>query len=428
MNASRLSKLRVHQFSNALRHLYLHRPVCFAPRYRVMSTNTSVVDPALLLASQPIEEELLPGYVADNYYPVQIGQVFDAQYKILCKLGQGTGSQKVCGIDGGYRALKVCTIEKNGHLIQQSRNEMAVLDYLKSSPVQKHPGKTFVRGILDSFEIPGPKGLHMCLVYNPLGMTFTELRNRMPEGRFEPRMLQGALQILLISLDYLHKNSVVHTDISPNNLLCGANDMAPFEQLEKSEQAQASIRKVLGDRTIYLSRQTPKTDGDPILADLGSARFGKEQYQGDIMPLVYRAPEVILGMECSSKVDIWSVGVMVCDLLEGKRLFLTKNDGANDDEQHLAEMVAFIGPPPVEFLQRSERCARYFDESGNWRGSIPVPTTTLEERVTQVDGQDKELMLGFVRHALRWLPEEWPPADELVYDDWLMQRYSELDA
>ncbi|KAM3440382.1 hypothetical protein NHJ13734_003321 [Beauveria thailandica] len=318
-----------------------------------MSTNTSVVDPVLLPASQPIEEELLPGYVADNYYPVQIGQVFDAQYKILCK--------------------------------------------------------AFVRGILDSFEIPGPKGLHTCLVYNPLGMTFTELRNRMPEGRFEPRMLQGALQILLISLDYLHKNSVVHTDISPNNLLCGANDMAPFERLEKSEQAQASTRKVLGDRTIYLSRQTPKTDGDPILADLGSARFGKEQYQGDIMPLVYRAPEV------------W-------DLLEGKRLFLTKNDGANDDEQHLAEIVAFIGPPPVEFLQRSERCARYFDESGNWRGSIPVPTTTLEERVTQVDGQDKELMLGFVRHALRWLPEERPPADELVYDDWLMQRYSELDA
>ncbi|OAA51088.1 protein kinase-like protein [Beauveria brongniartii RCEF 3172] len=62
------------------------------------------------------------------------------------------------------------------------------------------------------------------------------------------------------------------------------------------------------------------------------------------MPLVYRDPEVILGMEWSSNVDIWSVGVLVWDLLEGKRLLLTKNDGTNDDEQHLAEMVAFIGP------------------------------------------------------------------------------------
>ncbi|KAF1733963.1 Dual specificity tyrosine-phosphorylation-regulated kinase 3 [Beauveria bassiana] len=193
--------------------------------------------------------------------------------------------------------------------------------------------------------------------------------------------------------------------------------MAPFQQLEMSEQAQASTRKVLGDRTIYLSRQTPKTDGDSVLADLGSARFGQEQYEGDVMPLVYRAPEVILGMRWSSKVDIWSVGVMVWDLLEGKRLFLNKKDGVNDDEQHLTEMVALIGPPPLEFLRRSK-----------WLGSVAVPTTSLEERVTQLEGQDKALLLGFVRRALRWLPEERPPADEIVYDGWLMQRYSELDA
>lgn len=45
-----------------------------------MSTNTSLGPSVLLPASQPIEEELLPGYVADNYYPVQIGQVFNTQY------------------------------------------------------------------------------------------------------------------------------------------------------------------------------------------------------------------------------------------------------------------------------------------------------------------------------------------------------------
>ena len=29
------------------------------------------------------------------------------------------------------------------------------------------------------------------------------------------------------------------------------------------------------------------------------------------MPAIYRAPEVILGMNWDSKVDIWGVGVMV---------------------------------------------------------------------------------------------------------------------
>lgn len=103
----------------------------------------------------------------------------------------------------------------------------------------------------------------------------------------------------------------VYIDISPNNILCGVKNLSPFEELEEAERAQPVARKVLSDRVIYLSRQTPMTQGEPVLSDLGSARFGQEEYQGDIMPLVYRAPEVILDMKWSSKVDIWSMGVIV---------------------------------------------------------------------------------------------------------------------
>jgi len=35
-----------------------------------------------------------------------------------------------------------------------------------------------------------------------------------------------------------------------------------------------------------------------------------------------------------------------------------------DDEQHLAEMVSLLGPPPPEFLKRSERCQQYWDNQG----------------------------------------------------------------
>lgn len=60
-----------------------------------------------------------------------------------------------------------------------------------------------------------------------------------------------------------------------------------------------------------MSRPVPLTNGQVTLSDFGSARFGQESFTGDIMPGVYRAPEVILGMKWSSKVDLWSVGVMV---------------------------------------------------------------------------------------------------------------------
>lgn len=40
----------------------------------------------------PIEEELLPGYKADDYYPVTTDQTLDSRYRIICKLGRGVGS------------------------------------------------------------------------------------------------------------------------------------------------------------------------------------------------------------------------------------------------------------------------------------------------------------------------------------------------
>ena len=102
------------------------------------------------------------------------------------------------------------------------------------------------------------------------------------------------------------------------------NELAVQEYLKSSpvqkHPGKASVRTISASRSIYLSRQMPMTNGKPVLADLGSARFGHSEYQGDIMPLVYRAPEVILGMKWSSKVDVWSVGVMVSRFYSAREL------------------------------------------------------------------------------------------------------------
>jgi serine/threonine protein kinase len=48
----------------------------------------------------------------------------------------------------------------------------------------------------------------------------------------------------------------------------------------------------------------------PLLSDFGEARLG-DVHDGLIQPDIYRAPEVILGMSWTSKVDIWNVGALV---------------------------------------------------------------------------------------------------------------------
>ena len=82
-------------------------------------------------------------------------------------------------------------------------------------------------------------------------------------------------------------------------------------QIEKAELDRLIARKILIDRTIYKSRSMPLSTGPPVLCDLGEARIGTQKHEGDIMPGIYRAPEVILGMDWDSKVDIWAIGVMV---------------------------------------------------------------------------------------------------------------------
>jgi serine/threonine-protein kinase SRPK3 len=101
-------------------------------------------------------------------------------------------------------------------------------------------------------------------------------------------------------------------DISPNNVLQSIQDDSILSQIEQGEIERPIAWKILSDRTIYNSRPMSFSTGPPVLCDLGEARVGNQKHRGDIMPGIYRAPEVVLGMDWDTKVDIWAVGVMVC--------------------------------------------------------------------------------------------------------------------
>ncbi|KAE8349272.1 kinase-like domain-containing protein [Aspergillus coremiiformis] len=365
---------------------------------------------------EKIEEEQLPFYDPQDFYPVYLGEVLASRYQVVSKLGYGTSSTAwLCrDLQGhGFFTLKVCI---RG---QRPENEIAVSKHLENS--NTHAGKHLVRLVLDSFEITGPCGKYLCLLYQPHGMSFTEFRNLLPDNKFPKDLTQRSIQLLLISLAFMHDNHVVHTDISSNNILQGIVDSTILSQIEEDEIQRPIARKVLDDRQIYYSRPMPVCASLPVLSDLGEARIGKHKHRGDIMPGIYRAPEVILGMDWDWKVDIWSIGTMVWDLVQDSHLFFAKKNGLLDDEQHLAEMVSLMGPPPPEFLRRSEKCRQFWDEQGNWRGSIPIPEQSLEIRERQFSGADRELFLKFLRKIFRWLPDERPTAEELAYDDFLMQ-------
>ena len=89
------------------------------------------------------------------------------------------------------------------------------------------------------------------------------------------------------------------------------DDRSVLQSFEEREAAKPVPRKLLEDRTIYLSRPLRLVGALPLICDLGEARLGDREHSDEIMPDPYRAPEVILGMKWSYPVDIWSMGLTV---------------------------------------------------------------------------------------------------------------------
>lgn len=66
--------------------------------------------------------------------------------------------------------------------------------------------------LLDSFEISGLHGKHICLVHPPLGMSLHDLKMRARGKVFNKYVLRTSLRQLLAALDFLHKEAhIIHT-------------------------------------------------------------------------------------------------------------------------------------------------------------------------------------------------------------------------
>jgi len=286
------------------------------------------VDHQFLDPSVLVEEETVRGYKAEHYYPVRIGEVFQDRYRVIGKLGYGTASTVwLCKDLSGqheYIALKVYINRSKVH------RELPIYKHINSLNSQ-HDGRDYVRKLIDSFELSGPDGEHTCLVHEALGMNMEELRDLVPRGAMNGYLVRQFLRPVLRGMRFLHEDAhVIHTgqprlrtrccalltveraDIQPKNILLGVLDTSAFTRYEEDEHKYPMPRKELPSRTVYTSKPMLFTKGAPSLADLSEARFENPENVDFVMPDLYRAPEVVLGMPWSYPIDTWGFAMTVC--------------------------------------------------------------------------------------------------------------------
>jgi serine/threonine protein kinase len=90
-------------------------------------------------------------------------------------------------------------------------------------------------------------------------------------------------------------------------------DTTTLHNVVEEEKQHPSAIKMDATRTIYTSTdiELPGEPEKPIICDFGDAEFGEGSFKGEVMPDLYRAPEIVLGIAWNEKIDIWSFGLMV---------------------------------------------------------------------------------------------------------------------
>ncbi|KAH7316688.1 putative serine/threonine-protein kinase [Stachybotrys elegans] len=431
------------------------------------STSQQAKAPEILPPDVPIDEERIPNFNPENFYPANPGDVLEGKYELLTKLGWGTASTVWLARDSSwsrwsktrkYVAIKICTSNVEESDITHELDITIHLSKVKS----QHRARGILGTAIGSFGLESPNGsTHLALVFEPLREPLWLFRKRiMGENRttrpFLP-IFKTYIQILLEGLDFLHSEGhVVHTDLKLDNIMVVFEGQSVIEEFIQAQSQHPMAQKKIGNYTLYRCHNNfGDIDGKealkkmyPKITDFGLAqRVDKPgPHIHPIQPDTYHAPEVLLGTGWSSSVDIWNFGLMVWELLAGHGLFQRGDPRQYSPVGHLAEMIALMGPIPPKLIQREKEMRRwkwspevpnnqgilcnnandfyggpFLTEEGKFvrNDLVPYARSLQKEMPECISEEESELFLQFMRRMLHWLPEERATAKELKDDPWL---------
>lgn len=247
-------------------------------------------------------------------------------YRFLELLGKGVFGcvyEAVEVYTGQQCAIKVSSDARQS--IDSSYREINIFRWINR---EKGCPSQYSARYIDSFEI----GKHQFIVIEKLNSSVLQIIEANRYYGLPLPQIQKVLQHLSVFLRFMHNNKVIHADLKPENIMLG------FDNCYK-------------------------------VIDFGGALISDEYERAIsyIQSRFYRAPEVILNLALTPKIDIWSLGCIICELAVGLPIL------AGDNELAMLQLMQIrVGDIPKWMKNSSSVYSNFFDASGNLVQTQPV--------------------------------------------------------
>ncbi|XP_039272290.2 homeodomain-interacting protein kinase 2-like isoform X1 [Styela clava] len=238
------------------------------------------------------------------------------EYEVLEFLGRGTFGQVVkCWKHGTNEIVAIKILKNHPSYARQGQIEVSILNRLSGENAEEC---NFVR----AYECFQHKN-HTCLVFEMLEQNLYDF---LKQNKFCPLKLKYIRPIMhqvMTALLKLKQLGLIHADLKPENIMLVDPVQHPYR-----------VKVIDFGSASHVSKAVPST-------------YLQSRY--------YRAPEIILGLAFSEKIDMWSLGCVVAELFLGWPLY----PGASEYDQ-IRYISQTQGSPPQQLLNEGTKTSKFF--------------------------------------------------------------------